>query len=100
MAKFACNEVMDDGLNYIKTNANEMIVCTQEPTSYTEAHTTYNIASVAMTSTDFTVADDTSGRKITTTAKNSVSVTMSGTNNATHIALVNTSASKLIFVTT
>lgn len=98
MGKSVHNNVLDDGLNHIKNNVDLMVMCSAEPTNYTEAFTTYKLASVAMTGTDFTLADgDTSGRKITVAAKSAVAVTANGT--GTHVALVDTGTNELTHVT-
>jgi hypothetical protein len=97
MAKFANDAVMDAALNEVKNNANLMIACSAQPTTRTEAVTTYALADVAMSSTDFTLANgDTSGRKATVAAKSTVTVDTSGT--ANHVALVD--GSRLLYVTT
>lgn len=99
MAKYINPNVIDLALGDIRTNANKMVACSQQPTSYTEANATYALASVAMTTADYTLANgDTSGRKITVAAKAAVPVTASGT--VTHIALIDTTNSVLKFVTT
>lgn len=97
MTKSAHNDVLDGGLLVIKNNANLMIACNAEPTTRTEAVTTFALADVAMASGDFTISDgDTNGRKVRTAAKSAVPVDTSGT--ATHIALVD--ATRLLLVTT
>ena len=58
--------VIDNGPQYIKDNCTRVDVCTTEPTTHTEATSTYTVANYTVTGTDFTVADgDTSGRKVT-----------------------------------
>jgi hypothetical protein len=99
MAKSVHNDVLDGALNVIKTSCNKMVLCSQEPTTYTQANATYALADVAMASGDFTIADgDTSGRKVTVAAKSAVPVDASGTSN--HVALVDTTGSRLLYVTT
>lgn len=100
MAKWANDNMMDAALDYIRGNCDKMVVCSAQPTTYTEAVTTYALADVAMTvNTDYTLANgSTSGRKITTAAKNDVTIDASGT--ATHIALVKTGDTTLRYVTT
>jgi len=75
-----------------------MIACSAQPTSRTEAVTTYALADVAMTvNTDYTKANgDVSGRKVTVAAKSTVLIDVSGT--ATHVALVD--GTRLLYVTT
>jgi len=99
MAKSVHNDVLDAALNYIKTNGTLMTVCSTEPTTYAEASSTYKLADVVIDSSDFTgPADDSSGRKLTTTEQASVSVDSSGT--AAHIAICDSGNSKLLYVTT
>ena len=96
MAKYVLPAVLDAALDAIATSTT-MIVCSAQPTTRTEAVTTYALADVAMTSGDFTKANgDTSGRKVTMALKSNVPVDTSGT--ATHIALVD--GTTLRYVTT
>lgn len=98
MGKSVSNTVLDAALNYIKNNADLMTACSAEPTNLTEAVTTYALADVAMTGTDFTVGEgDTNGRKVAVGAKADVLVDASDT--ATHVALVD-SGTELLYVTT
>ncbi len=97
MAKLVDDSVLDGALNVLKNNTTLMTVCSQQPNNYTEATSTYKLASVAMAPADFTIANgDVSGRKITMAAKNGVAVTANGT--ATHLALC--SGTTLLLVTT
>lgn len=97
MAKSVHNDVLDGAFDVLD-QADLMTVCNAEPTTRTEAVTTFKLADVAMTpNTDFTKADgDTSGRKCTVAAKSGVAVDTSGT--ANHIALVD--GTRLLYVTT
>ena len=101
MAKWANDNMMDAGLDYVRANCNTMIVCSAQPTTYAEATSTYALADVAMTinTGDYTLANgDTNGRKITVAAKTGVTIDTSGT--ATHVALVKSGDSTLRYVTT
>lgn len=99
MGKAQNDLMLDAALDYIKNNADLMILCSAQPTSYAEATATYALADVAMASGDFTHANgDTSGRKTTVAAKSSVTVDANGTGN--HIALVKTGTSTLLYVNT
>lgn len=99
MAKSVNTAVLDLALNDIKTNGNKMVVCSAQPTTYTEANATYMLANVTMASGDYTLAaGDTSGRKVSTAAKTGISISNSGT--ATHVAIIDTSGSVLKLVTT
>lgn len=74
-----------------------MTACSAQPTTRTEAVTTYALADVTVAGGDFTKADgDTNGRKVTVAQKTGVNVDTSGT--ANHVALCD--ASNLLYVTT
>lgn len=97
MGKWANDNVMDNGLNWIKNNTNEMHICNNQPASYADL-STMSLGSVAMTSADFTLADgDISGRKLTVAAKDIIA---SADGTATHVVLANSSTSILVYVTT
>lgn len=100
MPKFASDDIMDAALNLIKNNCDKMVACSSQPATFAEANATYALADVAMTSTDFTgpANGDTSGRKLTVDAKSGVTVDTSGT--ATHVALLDSVNSRLLYVTT
>lgn len=97
MAKWTNDLNMDALLQRISSNANQIHVCSAQPTTRTEATTTYKLASGTVTSGDFTLANGSvSGRKHTVAAKTGLSITTTGS--ATHIAI--TSATELLDVTT
>lgn len=105
MAKYANDIIMDTGLQVVKIGitsygpCNKMVACSAQPTTYTEANVTYALADATMAGADFTLANgDTSGRKITVGAKADQLIDVSGT--ATHVALIDTSNSVLLYVTT
>lgn len=99
MAKTVHDDVLDGALNIVKNNCTRMTACSAQPTTYTEGNATYALADVTMASADFTNANgDTSGRKTTVAAKSSVLIDTSGS--ATHIALLDVTNSKLLYVTT
>lgn len=99
MGKSVNDKVLDEALEYIRNNADKMTVCSQEPTSYAEANDDYALASVSMSSDDYELADgDTSGRKLTVAQKSGVTVDDTGTGN--HVALLDTSNDRLLYVTT
>jgi hypothetical protein len=97
MAKIVHDDVLDGAFDVLD-QANLMIACSAQPTTRTEAVSTYALADVAMTiNTDYTKGNgDTNGRKVTVAAKSSVLIDTSGT--ATHIALVD--GTRLLYVTT
>ena len=99
MGKSVHDDVLDGALNIIKNNCTRMTACSAEPTTYTEGNATYALADVTLSSSDFTNANgDSSGRKTTVGQKTGVTVDSSGT--ATHVALLDVTNSKLLYVTT
>lgn len=98
MAKAMNDAGADAALDYW-TDADLMIACSAQPTSYAEATSTYALADVAMAGGDFTKTNgDTSGRKVTVAAKSAVDVDVTG--DTTHVALVKTGDTTLRYVTT
>ena len=97
MAKAVHDDVLDGAFDVLD-QATIMTACSSEPTTRTEAVTTYALADATMTAdTDYTKANgDTSGRKVTVAAKSSITVDTSGT--ATHVALCD--GTRLLYVTT
>lgn len=100
MAKWANDDVMDAALAVVATG-NILTVCSTQPTTRTEAVTTYKLADVAVTpgdgNGDFTVGDgDVSGRKLTVAEQADIPVDSTGT--ATHVAICD--GSDLLYVTT
>jgi hypothetical protein len=100
MAKFASSDFIDGAFNVIKNSADIITytLCSTQPTTRTEAVTTFMLASTALNkSTEITLANgDVSGRKMTISAKTGIAVTNSGT--AQHVAICD--ATRLLFVTT
>lgn len=100
MAKSIHDDMLDAIFNFIKNSGDTITytLCSTQPTTRTEAVTTNMLASTTLNkSTELTLANgDTSGRKMTISAKNGVSVTNSGTGG--HVAICD--ASRLLLVTT
>lgn len=96
MAKFANDSVLDALLDKVATGT-ILTVCSAQPTTRTEAITTYKLADVVIDSGDFTKANgDTSGRKVTVAEQADIAVDSTGT--ATHVAICD--GSTLLYVTT
>ena len=99
MAKWAHADVLDNGINYIKTNCNKVAVIS----AYTagDSYVTVNgkiLAEATMASGDFTLGTSGSNRTLTTASgKQDTSANASGT--ASHIAFVDTANSKVLWVT-
>ena len=100
MAKSQNSLVTDALHNYIKASADTITytLCSSQPTTRTEAVTTFMLASTTLNkTTELTLANgDTSGRKMTVSAKNGVPVTNTGTGQ--HVAICD--ATNLLMVTT
>lgn len=88
------NRVFDAGLNALDTEANRVDICSQEPTSYAEATSTYTLGNTTSISISAPTDGDTSGRKVTVAAISGASVTGSGS--ATHFAITDTTNSRLL----
>lgn len=101
MAKWANDNVMDAALDYI-AKADRLFVCKDQPSDYADAASTEDLATVTLTAGDgngdYTIADDTSGRKVTIAEQATITVDHTGT--ATHIALGIAGSSTLVYVTT
>jgi hypothetical protein len=98
MAKAAPDAMIDASLDYAAAST-RLVVCSSQPTTYTEATSTYALADVTIDSSDFAKANgDVSGRKLTVAAQNGVLIDTSGT--ALHVALVSVSDTTLRYVTT
>ena len=97
MAKSVTDATMDAMLD--AAEGDRLCVCSAEPTTYTEAITTYKLAIDTIAGGDFTAADgDTSGRKNTLATQSAVAIDSSGT--ATHVAIANSGTTALRRVTT
>lgn len=100
MAKYAHPNFIDGAFNYIKNSADVITytLCSTQPTTRLEAVTTYMLATSTINkATEITLAaGDTSGRKMTISAKTGISVTNTGSGQ--HVAI--SDATNLLFVTT
>lgn len=103
-AKSQLDGIYDDGtLEELRRRVTRITVCTTTaPTTYLAATSTtgsYLAGATGISSTEWTLADgDTSGRKITSPAKSSVTIDAGGT--CGHIAFVGSTDSSLLLVTT
>lgn len=100
MAKFINDVVLDAQLEKVATGTN-IHLCSSQPTTKTEADTTYQLASSTLTTGDgngdYTIANgDVNGRKITISQQTGITVDNSGT--GTHLAIVD--ATNVLLVTT
>lgn len=86
MSKWLHEDVYKNGAQEVKDNATLYVACSQQPTTRTEAVTTYKLADVAVTSSDFSWALGSSGWELTVASKNDVAVDADG--EVTHLAFV------------
>ena len=102
MAKRCHADMLDAALNILKNNVTRMTLCSAEPTTYAEGNATYALADVTLVSADLVVAaGDGAGntpRKCTIAAQNSVLIDTTGA--GTHVALLDVTGSRLLYVTT
>lgn len=99
MAKWAHADVLDNGISYIKTNCNKVAVISAYTAGDSYATVNGNIlAEATLTSTDFTLGTSGSNRTLTT-ASGKQDTSANATGAATHIAFVDTAASKVLWVT-
>lgn len=88
------DRVYDEGLSILSTEADKILLTSQEATSYTEANSTYALGN----STSLTIASPSDrpngGREVIVAAVEDGNITASGT--TTHYAIVDTVNSRLL----
>lgn len=101
MPKWVHADVLDSGLNAIKSNANRLHCIKAYAAGDSYATVTGNsVGDVAMASGDYTLGSSGSNRTLTTAAKNGVTATAnSGASPNLHFAYVDTAGSKVLWVT-
>lgn len=88
------DHIRDNGVNAVDTDADALHICSQDPTTYAEATSTYTLG-VKTSPTINAPADGTgSGRSVTMQAFSDGTTT--GNGDATHWALVDTINSRLL----
>lgn len=97
MAKWVSPTVLDAALQAVAA-ADRMVALAAQPATFAEAMAG-RLAEATMAPADFALgAGDVSGRKVTVAAKSGLPVLAGGT--ANHVALLDTAASRLLYVTT
>lgn len=85
-------------LAYIRDNANTIFVCGSAPQAYSAAANQPNmIVSAGCSTADFVITSAATGALLTIAAK--TGFTIDGSGNATHLAVVSTSGTRLLYVT-
>ena len=88
------NRVFDNGLTTLDTEANKVLVTSQEAGTYAEANSTYALGNSTSLSIGAPADRSGGGRKVAVASITDGSVTATGT--ATHYALVDTNNSRLL----
>lgn len=86
--------VFDAALSKLDTEATHLYLCSQEPTTFAQANSTYALANKASISIGAPADRTPNGRKVTLAAITDGTVTATGT--ATHWAIVDTTNSRLL----
>ena len=86
--------VLDAALSKFDTEANRLDICSQEPTTYTEATSTYTLGNKTSLSVGAPADAAPNGRKVDVATFSDGSV--NGTSTATHWAMVDTGNSRLL----
>ena len=94
---FIADIIFDSGLDYLTTNGESVYLCSQEPTTYTEAVSTYALADENAVSMGAAAAGATDGRRVIVPAITGGDVT--GTGTVTHWAVVKTTATTALLAT-
>ena len=88
------DEVFDEGLDKLDTDADRIDICSQEPATYAEATSTYTLGNKTSPTVSAPGDRGAGGREVTVSAINDGSVT--GTGTATHFAIVDTGNTLLL----
>lgn len=101
MATFAHQQVLDNGLNYIKDNCDKVTLIPSYSVGESYATVAAKIlAEAAMTSADFTLGSSGNNRTLTSAAgKQDASANATGGSATNHIAFLNTTGSEVLWVT-
>jgi len=91
---FLNDRVFDNGLSVLDTEANKILVTSQEAGDYTEANSTYALGNSTSLSIAAPADRSGGGRKVVVSAISDGSITATGT--ATHYAIVDTVNSRLL----
>lgn len=88
------DRVFDNGLTVLDTEANRLDICSTEPTTYTQATTTYTLGNKTSLSIGAPADRTGGGREVTVASFTDGSVTTSGT--AAYYAITDTTNSRLL----
>ena len=88
------NSVLDGGLDVLDTLADRIDICSQEPTTYTEATSTYSLGNETTITIGAPQDRTGGGREVVVSAI--TSGTVDGTGTATHFSVVDVSLTDLL----
>lgn len=89
---FLNDNVFDSGLSYITSNGNRIDICSQEPTTYAQATSTYSLGNKTSMAMGSPTNGNVDGRKVVVPAIIAGAAgTVTATGTATHWALTNSS---------
>lgn len=94
MAAYIDDTVLDAALNQIKNNAENLYICSTQPTTFVQASATYKLGTKAAPAFTGPANGDTSGRKLTVSAISGGTVSAGGS--AGFFAITDDSASVLL----
>jgi hypothetical protein len=98
MAKAVHNDVIDAALSLVRANASRMVALAVAPTDHAAA-SAGALAEAVMAPVDFALGDGVvSGRRLTVAAKPDRPVASTG--NASHVALLDDTGTRVLYVTT
>jgi hypothetical protein len=92
------DRVFDNGLTVLDTEANKIVITSQEATTYTEANATYALGDSTSLSIGAPQDRTAGGREVVVAAITDGSVT--GTGTATHYAIIDTVNTRLLATST
>jgi|TARA_R110000851_G_scaffold157493_1_gene300353 hypothetical protein len=92
------DRVFDNGLTVLDTEANKIVITSQEATTYTEANATYALGDSTSLSIGVPQDRTAGGREVVVAAITDGSVT--GTGTATHYAIIDTVNTRLLATST
>ena len=94
---FISDNVFDNGLAYLTANGTRLDICSQQPTTYAEATSTYSLGNKTGLTVGSPANGAVNGRRVTIPAVSDGSVT--GTGTATHWALTKVTATTELLAT-
>ena len=92
------DRVLDNGLTVLDTEANKIVITSQEATTYTEANATYALGNSTSISIGAPADRSGGGHEVVVAAITDGSVT--GTGTATHYAIIDTANTRLLATST